>query len=157
VDVYSRDHFPAGGSDAGNFIVTVGEVKDDGLGCGVGGVGGSKAGGGDAPVDGLSGALAVGAGLGEAQDLAQGLVGGRELEFAEEAVEEPIAEAGGAYGPDLVPVGADGEVYEGLAEVGGERDGAGGVAEELFELGGPVVLGAVWRFGRRVVHGRLQR
>ena len=86
-----------------------------------------------------------------------GLVGGQGLAVAEEAVEEPIAEAGGANGPDLVPVGADGEVYEGLAEVGGERDGAGGVAEEMFEMGGRVVLGAVWRFGRRVVHGRLQR
>jgi hypothetical protein len=157
VDVGSGEYFPAGGRDPDDFVVTVSEVEDDEFGRGVGGVRGNGAGGGDAPVDGLNEALAVGAGLGEAKDLAQGLVGGQDLEFVEEAVEEPIAEAGGANGPDLVPVGDDGEADEGLAEVGGEGEGAGGVAEELFELGGRVVLGAVWRFGRRVVHGRLQR
>jgi hypothetical protein len=91
--------------------------------------------GGDALLDGLEEADAADAGLDGAEGLAEGAVARGKLELAVETMEEPVAEACGADGPDLV-AGAEGEADAGLAVLGGEGGGRGGAVEEDLDLAG---------------------
>ena len=100
--------------------------------------------GGDASLDRPEETAAVGAGFDGAEGLAEGAIVGRKLELAVETVEEPIAEACGADGPDLV-ASADRETDAGLALPGGEGDGRGGAVEEDLKFAGLVGGGrAMW-------------
>jgi hypothetical protein len=129
-EVGSGNDFPALRGDVNHFALLVSEVEEDGGRGSWLGFGGC----GDAPLDRAEGAAAVGAGFDGVEGLAEGAVGGRELELAVEAVEEPVAEASGTDGPDLV-AGTEGEADAGLAVGGGEGDGGRGAVEEELDLG----------------------
>jgi hypothetical protein len=114
-----------------HIAVVVGEVEDDGGGVCWFGLGGC----GEAKFDGAEGAGAVGAGFEGAEGLAEGALVRGEVELAVETVEEPVAEARGADGPDLV-AGSEGEADAGLAVGGGEEGGGRCAVEEKLDLGG---------------------
>ena len=135
-EVSSGGDFPAFGADADDFALGVGQVEKDGFGGLVFGL----AGGGDALLDGLEDAAAVGAGLDGAEGLAEGGIARGKLELAVETMEEPVAEACGADGPDLL-AGAEREANEGLAVLGGEGGGRGGAVQEELEFAGLVGFG----------------
>ena len=121
-----------------HFGVVVDQVEDDGFGGSLFGF----AAGGDASLDRPEETAAVGAGFDGAEGLAEGAVVGRKLELTVEAVEEPVAEACGADGPDLV-ASADREADAGLAVLGGEGVGWGGAVEQDLEFAGFVGGGRV--------------
>ena len=89
----------------------------------------------------------MGAGFDGAEGLVEGAIVGRKLELAVETMEEPVAEACGTDGPDLV-AGAEREADPGLAVLGGEGGGRGGAVEEELEFAGFVGGGRV-RWHRR--------
>ena len=111
-EVGSGDDFPSLGGDADHFGVVVDQVEDDGFGGSLFGFAGC----GDASLDRPEETAAVGAGFDGAEGLAEGAIVGRKLELTVETVEEPVAEACGADGPDLV-AGAEREADAGLAVV----------------------------------------
>jgi hypothetical protein len=100
------------------------------------------AGCGDASLDRPEETAAVGAGFDGAEGLAEGAIVGRKVELTVETVEEPVAEACGADGPDLV-AGAEREADAGLTVLGGEGSGRGGAVEEELEFAGLVGGGRV--------------
>ena len=78
----------------------------------------------------------VGLGFEEVEEGVEGVGGGDGFVLVEEAVEEPIAEGGGAYGEDVEAAGGwDGEANEGLA-VGGGGDARAGDMEDGWQVHG---------------------